>query len=359
MSKSPYEASQGLFTEGKERILMGELAHSIGILVYDGEDNMMEILLKKGTRLPASVTVEASLLMKFKNVAILKILEGESIYVPQENRTLGEFYMFRRLSIGKKEPIRITLRADEHKMLFVTCWWRNSQLLSKSLYYGFPQNDGYEMAKAFVMLKEASYTLKLLGERGIDVGSYELACGGLESDYHTCMTGGDSEAITSYLSRFHRFYLEIAFLERLHRLPICYEEKISQMKMDMKQYGTEEENAKFRFLETILTTQERKDQERAFERMVFLYDLLVRSHFELLQKRFFDYENERLSFIDDEKAKYWKDKAKRAIEENDSATLWNSICKLEKMRVRAINDIINSPYADFGRIEKGDDENAQ
>ena len=336
---------------------------SVCVMVTDGQNNILEPLIKKNTSLPAE-GVKAFTTTKELNPAQdgsidIHIWEGETFDNPEANNWCGCIHvqssaMDRILPAGTEIEIKIT--RDESGTIRVTGYIPDAyyEIPEETLSVASERVSFYNrMDVVKEKLAQLEVSIKKLKDNDIDIGDAETKLAELKEKYDSVYDSidVDSDKVQLYIKEFFELHTVILGLERKLDKETNVDEKESNIgfwKNNMERYASAEEKSEFQELYNSYEASENDaNRQYYYDEMNSKNFEVITNSFEFLGNFYLGVLHNSYDYTDAQKAEYWKTQAQNAIRSQNVGDLRQAVFELLGLRANSANGSINSVMADL------------
>ena len=343
------------------------MPYAIGILVTDGKDNRIDWLVEKDTKLPVSVTesyyLNKALVPTKKDVCEIKIYEGDGkkfTFNPDANYLMRIVHirseeLTRTLELGTK--IDITIEIDESRCVTITGLvpMYDYELVAETLSNSEESytNYGRRMDEIEKKIVQTERTLQVLRDKGIRIAELESRFRSIKGDFdkYYDLIGVANDQVHQYIEDFYELQTQIIMKEREsreERQTMSDSSTLSRIDRNIRTYGSRQQIRQYEEM------RRQYDNAKGVDTKEFMLGKLDRfesdvvfDSFEFLKMIYRANYASSLTYVDRQRASYWKGEAKKAISTENKSLLLQAINKLESLKITTAGEAARVSLADL------------
>lgn len=349
------------------KVLAPPITHAIGVLVNDGRINKIEWFTDKNTKLPIEVqrtfVLDKELKPTVEDKCDFVFYEGEmeNSCNPKANEIVGTIPVFSKSlprKVNKGTEVEITLSIDISRVTRISAALPD---LGVELFkdesldgLGAKLNVMQRLVDLEKELESTEQTLELLRKAGAKIGDLYIRFNKIKKEYDKFvdLVGIDNDSVNVYIQTFYDLETEILLLEIDNFESMKDNDVDKQVERDEKsinQYGSESQKKELQELKRQMDAE--KDQEvRKYiaDRIASLSNYVFNNSFEWLKKNYIlIHEGGWVRYTNNQKAEYWKEKAREAISKSELYGLRSALIELQKIEIDTVGMSNKSTHADL------------
>lgn len=336
---------------------------SVCVLVTDGSNNMLSPLIAKNTPLPAEATrtfhTTKELNPNVEDSIDIHIWEGELFDNPEANNWIGCIHIkssAMRFTIPANTDIEITIRQDESRTNHVTGYIPSiDYVIPEETLRDRDERVSFEdqLEKIDKQFDQLDISIKKIKSNNIDVSDLEEQLDSLREEFDDVYdyVNSDTDKVQFFIKRFYDVHTAILNKKRAldrENATSNIANELETISKNINKFGSYDLKAKFKQLKNSY------DNETSEENKKYLIEEIRNLNIEVLFDSF-DWLSsfgayllsDDVSYVNDQRADYWKNQLVVAYRSHNKAQLQKAIDELLNLLEKSANANIGFIAADL------------
>ena len=349
------------------KVLAPPINHAIGVLVNDGRINKVEWFTDKNTKLPIEVkksfVLDKDLKPTVEDKCEIVIYEGEveNSCNPKANDVVGRIpvyskYLPRKVNKGTEVEITLAINISRETRISAILPDLGIELFTNQSIEGLGAqlNTMQRLVDLEKEFDSTEHTLDLLRKAGIKLGDLYLRFNRMRKEYdkYLELISSDKDSVNVYIQNFYNLQTEIMRLE-IESFRSIKEDDLDQNvrrnENSINQYGSDAQKKELQDLKRQMA--EARDPEvkkYIADKIAGLSNYIFNHSFEWLKRNYMlFYDGGLVRYTNNQRAEYWKDKAREAIAKADLQGLRGALIELQKIEIDTVGIENSSTHADL------------
>lgn len=336
---------------------------SVCVLVTDGENNMLSPVIAKNTPLPAEATrtfhTTKELNPDIEDSIDIHIWEGELFDNPEANNWIGCIHIkssAMRFTIPVNTDIEITIRQDESRTNHITGYIPSvDYIIPEETLRDKNERVSFEdkLEKIDKQFDQLDVSIQKLKRNNVDISDLEQQLDSLRDEFddiYDCVDS-DTDKVQFFIKRFYDIHTAILNKERAFDRESATsnsEVELNNISNDINKFGSNDDKTKLRQLKSAYDIEVNEENKKyLINEIRSLHINVLFNSFDWLSISGAYLLSENVTYINNQKADYWKNQLAVAYRSNNLQQLQKATIELVKLMEKSANFNIGFVAADL------------